>query len=241
MRLGWIDRFAPFNRLNWIDQFVPFNVLTWMDGPPLSNTYIQSLFHGATANDARRPAVQANIQKLQSAWAERGWPILGVSGGVVRTLDGSPPGPTPLPSLVDPDASAFITSNLDYVLRRIVGTSNKPRCFVVAGNGAERAVESTVRDGSDKGYIISVATDAILGSSPAAEARAQYNLKGFARIRTTDQILSEVAAAQPSSSSSAGPGAPRAGKTALLVIDVQVRGGSLVMVAAAWIRSTGCI
>ena len=94
----------------------------------------------------------ANVQKLHSAWAKRRMPVLAVDHGVVRLLDGGlqPPLPSPGSSalLVDPDASAFISTNLDYVLRRLGG-----RRFVVAGNGAERTIESTVRDGADKGSV----------------------------------------------------------------------------------------
>ena len=112
----------------------------------------------AAANDddasERQAAVLANVQRLRSAWISRGLPVLAVGGGVVRLLvDGGPQSPPPSLLPVNPDASTFISTNLDYVLRRLLPTRSKPRCFVVAGSGAERAVESTVRDAADKGCV----------------------------------------------------------------------------------------
>lgn len=80
-------------------------------------------------------------------------------------------------------------------------------------------------------YIITYATDAVLGGSLQAEARAAYNLKGFARIRTTEEILAELDAPVPVPAPAAlAPG----GKTALLVIDVQVgmRGANVACLSA---------
>lgn len=50
--------------------------------------------------------------------------------------------------------------------------------------------------------------------------QTRQNLKGFARIRTVSEILGEAAIEQ--APSSIPPPSSRAGKTALLVIDVQV-------------------
>lgn len=109
----------------------------------------------------RQAAWMANVRRLRSAWMARGLPVVAVGDGVVvHLLDGGlqQPPPSAFPStLVDTDASLFISTNLDYVLRRLLHARSsgctKPRCFVVAGNGAERAVESTVRAAADKGCV----------------------------------------------------------------------------------------
>lgn len=96
----------------------------------------------------------AKVQQLRAAWLESRQPVLLVERGIVRLDRGTEaswehPSPVPfdtaLPS-VDASASAFLTTNIDYVLRRF-----PRRMFVVAGKGAETAIESTVRDGADKG------------------------------------------------------------------------------------------
>lgn len=51
------------------------------------------------------------------------------------------------------------------------------------------------------------------------ETKQAQNLKGFARIRTTEEVVKELGQATAVPRTPQGPG----GKTALLVIDVQVR------------------
>lgn len=115
--------------------------------------YLQDLFREAD-DDERSIAVLAKVQQLRVAWLESRQPVLLVEHGIVRVDQGKeaswerpPPIPfeTALPP-IDASASVFLTTNIDYVLRRF-----PRRMFVVAGKGAETAIESTVRDGADKG------------------------------------------------------------------------------------------
>jgi hypothetical protein len=88
-----------------------------------------------------------------------------------------------LPSLdlcVNYFASAFHTTNLDYLLRRVFSTlfhEDGPLPFkhlVVVGARADISVESTVRNAADLGYIVTYVTDAVSGTSDEREARAAY-------------------------------------------------------------------
>ncbi len=118
-----------------------FNLCYASHPPP-----IQGVF-GAAATDEDARSKALNVQRLREAWQHR--TVLDVSGGAVRLVENGecpPPAPT---LLVDPHASAFLSTNLDYVLRR----KGRARRFVVAGRGAEGIVESTVRDGADKGSV----------------------------------------------------------------------------------------
>jgi nicotinamidase-related amidase len=115
---------------------------------------VQGLLKVAAADEA----VLANVQKLRHAWGEKDRVVLDVGHGSVRPVRRD----TDLYSdhahaqegfgypLVEPDDSAFLSTNLAYVLRRFKGFSNR---LVVAGLGAEGIVESTVRDGADKGWV----------------------------------------------------------------------------------------
>lgn len=115
--------------------------------------FLQDLFR-ETDGDERCKTVLAKVQQLRAVWVEnRSGPVLLVERGVVRVDHGKEawecPEPIPFETAlhpVDASASAFVTTNLDYVLRRL-----PRRSMVVAGKGAETAIESTVRDGADKG------------------------------------------------------------------------------------------
>lgn len=88
-----------------------------------------------------------------------------------------------LPSLdlcVNCFASAFHTTNLDYLLRRLFSTlfhEDGPfpyKHLVIVGARADISLESTVRNAADLGYIVTYVTDAVSGTSDEREARAAY-------------------------------------------------------------------
>jgi ureidoacrylate peracid hydrolase len=85
-------------------------------------------------------------------------------------------------------SSVFISTNIDYVLRNL-GT----QYLIVAGCLTDQCVDSTVRDACDLGYLVTVATDACLTLSPERHEWSLRNNSGYARQRTTRQLLDEIA------------------------------------------------
>jgi nicotinamidase-related amidase len=85
-------------------------------------------------------------------------------------------------------SSVFNATNIDYVLRNLgVGY------LVIAGILTDQCVESAVRDACDKGYLVTLATDACTTYSQARHDNALSAISGYCRQRTTDALLEELA------------------------------------------------
>jgi nicotinamidase-related amidase len=84
--------------------------------------------------------------------------------------------------------SPFNGSNIDYVLRNI-GIQNLVVCGVVTSG----CVEITVRDAADRGYGVVVVRDAVATWTPEMETASLMHMgNSYAKIRTTDEVLSLV-------------------------------------------------
>lgn len=86
-------------------------------------------------------------------------------------------------------SGAFGSTNLDYVLRNL-GIEQ----LIVFGIVTHQCVENTVRQGVDIGYMITVVDDACATDSGEIHAAALSGMSGYARIKTTDEVLAELAA-----------------------------------------------
>lgn len=84
-------------------------------------------------------------------------------------------------------SSVFISTNIDYVLRNL-----GVRSLVVAGILTDQCVDSAVRDACDLGYLVTVVTDACATHSQERHDWSLRNNAGYARQRTTDEMVKEV-------------------------------------------------
>jgi nicotinamidase-related amidase len=84
--------------------------------------------------------------------------------------------------------SVFQSTNLDYVLRNL-GIEQ----LVVTGQLTDECVESTVRDGADLGYLMTVAEDACAAISAERHKVGLQGMHGFCRILKSSHIIWEIA------------------------------------------------
>ena len=84
-------------------------------------------------------------------------------------------------------SSAFISTNIDYVLRNL-----GVRSLIVAGLLTDQCIDSAVRDACDLGYLVTVATDACATHSRERHEWSLRNNRGYARQRSTTEIVAEI-------------------------------------------------
>ena len=84
-------------------------------------------------------------------------------------------------------SSVFISTNIDYVLRNL-----GVRSLVIAGVLTDQCVDSAVRDACDLGYLVTVATDACATLSRDRHEWSLRNNRGYARQRTTAELVAEI-------------------------------------------------
>jgi ureidoacrylate peracid hydrolase len=88
-------------------------------------------------------------------------------------------------------SSVFISTNIHYVLGNL-GVKH----LIVAGVLTDQCVDSTVRDACDYGYLVTLVTDACATHSAERHASAITNNRGYARQRTTGEMVAELAGLQ---------------------------------------------
>jgi ureidoacrylate peracid hydrolase len=85
-------------------------------------------------------------------------------------------------------SSVFISTNIDYVLRNL-----GIRSLMLAGILTDQCVDSTARDACDLGYLVTIVTDACATHSQDRHDWSLRNNRGYARQRTTSEIVAEIA------------------------------------------------
>lgn len=85
-------------------------------------------------------------------------------------------------------SSVFNSTNIDYVLRNL-GVDY----LVVAGIVTDQCVESAVRDAADKGYLVTLVEDACCTYTQERHDNTLRAIKGYCRIRSTREIVDELA------------------------------------------------
>jgi ureidoacrylate peracid hydrolase len=85
-------------------------------------------------------------------------------------------------------SSVFISTNIDYVLRNL-----GVRSLMLAGILTDQCVDSTARDACDLGYLVTIVTDACATHSRDRHDWSLRNNRGYARQRTTDEMVVEIA------------------------------------------------
>ena len=86
-------------------------------------------------------------------------------------------------------SGVFNATNVAYVLRNL-GISD----LVLCGVFTDQCVESAVRDAADRGFYVTLVGDACAGTTPAAHANTLAAMAAYGRVRTTEEILGELAA-----------------------------------------------
>ena len=84
-------------------------------------------------------------------------------------------------------SSLFNSTNFDYVLRNL-----GIEYVMVMGMVTDQCVETAVRDGCDRGFLMTVITDACATFSEQRHEEGLIGFKGYCRQRTTDEIIAEL-------------------------------------------------
>jgi ureidoacrylate peracid hydrolase len=84
-------------------------------------------------------------------------------------------------------SSLFNSTNFEYVLRNL-----GVEYVMVMGIVTDQCVETAVRDGCDRGFLMTLVDDACATSSEQRHKEALIGFKGYCRIRTTDQVVEEL-------------------------------------------------
>lgn len=167
-----------------------------------------------TWNEAEAQPFFSAVQRTIDACADAGVPVVQIfhedsqgpfarSSGLVRTL--APLRVAPAATFYKRRHSAFVGSELEAWLRA-AGIDR----LMIAGIRTEQCCETTTRHGSDLGFQVDYITEATLTFAMTHEAtgrvfsaadireRTELVLAGrFARIRTVDDIVAELAAVAP--------------------------------------------
>ena len=64
--------------------------------------------------------------------------------------------------------------------------------MVITGILSNQCVESAVRDAADRGFYVHVPEDAIATKNEVDHQQAMKNMKGFARICKSEDVLAEL-------------------------------------------------
>ena len=97
----------------------------------------------------------------------------------------------PLPNeIIIPKTSSslFNSTNFEYVLRNL-----GVEYVMVMGIVTDQCVETAVRDGCDRGFLMTLIDDACATFSDQRHKESLIGFNGYCRVRTTDQIVDELA------------------------------------------------
>jgi nicotinamidase-related amidase len=96
----------------------------------------------------------------------------------------------PLPNeIIIPKTSSslFNSTNFEYVLRNL-----GIEYVMVMGIVTDQCVETAVRDGCDRGFLMTLIDDACATFSDQRQKESLIGFKGYCRTRTTDQVVEEL-------------------------------------------------
>lgn len=86
-------------------------------------------------------------------------------------------------------SGVFNSTNIDYVLRNL-----DVRFLLVAGIMTDQCVDMTVRDGADRGYLITCITDACAADDAARHEQALSAMGGYCFLADTDTVVARLGA-----------------------------------------------
>ena len=84
-------------------------------------------------------------------------------------------------------SSLFNSTNFEYVLRNL-----SIQYLMVMGIVTDQCVETAVRDGCDRGFLVTLIEDACATHSQQRHDESLIGVKGYCRIRKTEEILKEI-------------------------------------------------
>lgn len=86
-------------------------------------------------------------------------------------------------------SDVFHSTNIDYVLRNL-----DTKYLVISGIVTDQCIEGSVRSACDKGYLVTLVTDACATYTQARHDNALAAIRGYCRQRTTDEFIAEIGA-----------------------------------------------
>ena len=89
-------------------------------------------------------------------------------------------------------SSLFNSTNCEYVLRNL-----GVEYVMVMGMMTDQCVETAVRDGCDRGFLMTLVDDACATYSEQRHREALVGFKGYCRVRTTAQLVEELERTRP--------------------------------------------
>ena len=90
-------------------------------------------------------------------------------------------------------SSLFNSTNCEYVLRNL-----GIEYVMVMGMLTDQCVETAVRDGCDRGFLMTLVDDACATYSDERQREALVGFKGYCRVRTTAELIEELEQTRPS-------------------------------------------
>jgi ureidoacrylate peracid hydrolase len=84
-------------------------------------------------------------------------------------------------------SSLFNSTNFEYVLRNL-----GVEYLMVMGMITDQCVETTVRDGCDRGFLMTLVEDACAAGSEHRHEESLIGIDGYCRRRTTDELIAEL-------------------------------------------------
>ena len=84
-------------------------------------------------------------------------------------------------------SSLFNSTNFEYVLRNL-----RIEYVMAMGMLTDQCVESAVRDGCDRGFLMTLIDDACATSSEARHRESLVGFSGYCRVRSTEQVIAEL-------------------------------------------------
>ena len=84
-------------------------------------------------------------------------------------------------------SSLFNSTNFDYVLRNL-----GMEYVMTMGMITDQCVETVIRDGCDRGFLMTLIDDACAANSEERHRASLAALAGYCRVRTTDQVIAEL-------------------------------------------------
>ena len=96
-------------------------------------------------------------------------------------------------------SSLFNSTNFDYVLRNL-----GIEYLMVMGMLTDQCVETTIRDGCDRGFMMTVVEDCCAARSERRHEESLIGIDGYCRRRTSDALLAELPPAPDAASDHGG-------------------------------------
>ncbi|MBW1676093.1 MAG: cysteine hydrolase [Deltaproteobacteria bacterium] len=84
-------------------------------------------------------------------------------------------------------SSVFNSTNIDYLLRNL-----EVDYLVIAGLVTDQCVESAVRDACDRGFLVTLVSDACGTYTQERHEASLRAIKGYCRQVTTDELIAEI-------------------------------------------------